>query len=49
MERWDGDAKKLNDALVAISENLATAGKGFSATQQDHVASINNVGGSLNL
>jgi len=49
MERWDADAKKLNDALLAISENLAAAGKGFSATQQDHVASINNVGGSLNL
>ncbi len=49
MERWDVDAKKLNDALMAISENLAAAGKGFSATQQDHVASINKVGGSLNL
>ncbi|WP_127783952.1 WXG100 family type VII secretion target [Rhodococcus sp. X156] len=49
MERWDVDAKKLNEALLAISDNLAAAGKGFDATQQDHVSSINSVGSSLNL
>lgn len=49
MERWDVDAKKLNDALLAISENLAAAGKGYGATDEDHSASLHRVAGTLNL
>ena len=49
MERWDGSAKKLNDALQAIGENIKSNSVTFDTTQQDHTASLNNVAGSLNI
>lgn len=49
MLRWDEDARKLNEALLAIGENIRTNSTNYSTSQQDHVAQINNAGGSLNL
>ena len=49
MVRWDEDARKLNEALSAIGENIRTNSVNYSATQADHVSAINNAGGSLNL
>ncbi len=45
----DGSAKKLNDALQAIGENIKSNSVTFDTTQQDHTASLNNVAGSLNI
>ena len=49
MVTWDADAKKLNDALMGISDTLAASGRTFDAQQADHVAQINQVAGSLNM
>jgi len=49
MQTWDADAKKLNDALLGISDTLAASGRSFDAAQQEHVANITQVSGSLNL
>lgn len=50
MNSWDTDVKKLNDALMGISDTLKSSGTSFDQSQQDHVASINQVASSsLNL
>ena len=49
MVRWDDSAKRLNESLLAISENIRANGVAYAAAQDDHVSSINTVGGSLNL
>ncbi|GAA4483608.1 hypothetical protein GCM10023094_35440 [Rhodococcus olei] len=49
MVRWDESAKRLNESLLAISENIRANGVAFATAQDDHVSAINNVGGSLNL
>lgn len=49
MVRWDESAKRLNESLLAISENIRANGAAFASTQDDHVAAISNSGGSLNL
>ncbi|MGL4306990.1 MAG: WXG100 family type VII secretion target [Mycobacteriaceae bacterium] len=46
--RWDEQAQKLNQSLLAISENISANGKQFASTQEDHVSALNNAGGSLN-
>ena len=44
------EVKKLNDALMGISDTLKASGSSFDQAQQDHVASINQVASSsLNL
>ncbi|TQF68867.1 WXG100 family type VII secretion target [Rhodococcus spelaei] len=49
MARWEASGKKLNDALMGISENIKTNGVRFSEAQDAHTTAINNAGGSLNL
>ncbi|MGW0042893.1 WXG100 family type VII secretion target [Rhodococcus sp. NPDC003348] len=49
MVRWDDSAKRLNESLLAISENIRANGVAFAAAQDDHVSAIGNAGGSLNL
>lgn len=49
MVRWDDDARKLNEALNTIGENIRTNSVNYSASQEDHVSAIQNAGGSLNL
>lgn len=49
MVRWDDSAKRLNESLLAISENIRANGVAFAAAQDDHVSAINNAGGGLNL
>ncbi|EME21314.1 WXG100 family type VII secretion target [Rhodococcus triatomae] len=49
MQRWDQNAKTLNEALMGISENIRANGVAFASTQDDHVAAINSAAGSLNL
>ncbi|MFD1814745.1 WXG100 family type VII secretion target [Rhodococcus gannanensis] len=49
MQRWDQEAKNLNQALLEISENIRANGAAFASAQDEHVAAINNSAGSLNL
>lgn len=49
MVRWNDSAKRLNESLLAISENIRANGVSYAAAQDDHVAGLNNAGGSLNL
>ncbi len=49
MQSWDADAKKLNDALMGISQTLDASGRSFDAAQQEHTADITRISGSLNL
>ena len=49
MERWDGSANKLNQALEAISENIKSNSVSYDSAQQDHTSSLNNVASSLNI
>lgn len=49
MERWDGSATKLNQALEAISENIKSNSVSYDSAQQVHTSSLNNVASSLNI
>jgi WXG100 family type VII secretion target len=47
--RWDTDARKLNDALLAISDTIRVNSRNYDETQDAHTTSLNNVGGLLSL
>ncbi|WP_137876690.1 WXG100 family type VII secretion target [Rhodococcus sp. Q] len=46
---WDDSARRLNQSLVAISENIRTNGNTFTEAQDAHVAALNNAGASLDI
>ncbi|WP_027501821.1 MULTISPECIES: WXG100 family type VII secretion target [Rhodococcus] len=49
MVRWDSSAKRLNESLLAISENIKANGVAYAAVQDDHTSAINSAGGGLNI
>ncbi|MFF0818538.1 WXG100 family type VII secretion target [Rhodococcus sp. NPDC003318] len=49
MARWESGAKRLNESLLAISENIRANGVAFATAQDDHTSAITNAGGGLNL
>lgn len=49
MTNWDSSAFKLENALAGISESIKTSGIQYDQSEQDNVAQLKTVGGSLNL
>lgn len=49
MTSWDSSAFKLENALAGISESIKTSGIQYDQSEQDNVATLNAVGGTLNL
>ncbi len=49
MTSWDQSAGKLEHALAGISESIKTSGVQYDQSEQDNVAALKNVGGTLNL
>ncbi|WP_245819919.1 WXG100 family type VII secretion target [Rhodococcoides yunnanense] len=49
MTNWDSSAFKLENALAGISQAIKTSGVEYDQSEQDNVASINAVAGTLNL
>lgn len=40
MQRWDENAKKLNDALLEISNNIKSNARSFDTTDTDNAAAF---------
>lgn len=49
MTSWDQSAGKLTHALQGISESIKNSGVGYDQSEQDNVANLKSVGGTLNL
>ncbi|GGM51531.1 hypothetical protein GCM10012275_23020 [Longimycelium tulufanense] len=47
MERWNTDAKKLNDALMAISEMMGASAKSYVQQEEEQSQSMNSILGAL--
>ena len=48
MAQWDTSAQKMRSALEQISADIKTNGHGYSDADDDNVAAVNQVAGSLN-
>lgn len=49
MGRYDVDAKSLNEALRAISEQISAAGRGYAARDEAQSATLRSSGSGLNM
>lgn len=49
MTDWDSSAFKLENALAGISESIKTSGVQYDQSEQDNVAAVENVAGTLRL
>ncbi|HEY8372866.1 MAG TPA: WXG100 family type VII secretion target [Pseudonocardiaceae bacterium] len=47
IERWQNDARKLNDALMAISEQLGGASQTYLQQEEEQAAAMNSIAAGL--
>jgi WXG100 family type VII secretion target len=42
-QQWDADAKRLNDVLVKIAEELKAAGSTYEVSEEDNKAALSRI------
>lgn len=47
MERWDAQAKTINDVLIELENNLRGTASDQAATEEDHQQNIGRIAGLL--
>ena len=46
-ERWNTNAMRLNEALLAISEQLATSSTNYATTEETNTSAFSQISGQL--
>lgn len=49
MQRWDANAKDLQEALTSISDNIRANARAFENVEASNAQAISHAGGGLNL
>jgi WXG100 family type VII secretion target len=47
MDRWDADARVINDALRTIGQSISTSSAGYRAHEEQNAAGMSNIRAAL--